>query len=50
MKPEKLITMSFRLPESLHRRLREYTNQRGLKIQHAVKEAISAMVAGAPRP
>ena len=43
-KKEKEFTLSVKIPSELHRRLREYTNKRGLKIQYAVAEAINDKV------
>ena len=44
MKKEKEVTMTFKLPLSLHRSLREYVNKRGLKIQNVTAEAINEKI------
>lgn len=45
MKPEKMVTISFKVPVSLHRRMRERANKYGQKIQYvgalAIEEHLS---------
>ena len=40
MKPEKMVTITFRVRESLHRKLRERANKHGQKIQYVAGQAI----------
>ena len=40
MKPEKMVTITFRVRESLHRKLRERANKHGQKIQFVAGQAI----------